>query len=320
MPQTILCIDMGNTKIAASTLECGADPKADAQSQKQKNKWKNYIRKNLPKIHNAKEHVDQLLGLANEVLAGDVPTKIGVSFGRPVDNNQKNLLSHTVAGWDQINLVKILQQKYKCEVAMDNDANVAALGEYFYGDYKGQDLMYITYSTGIGGSLILNGKIWKSWQGLAGEIGHMLVDRNGPRWWGGRRGAIYTIASGTHIAKRALRWIEDEPMDAHILRQKYLQSGQMDAKLVAEAASQGDPVAWDSLEYSAWGLGTGIANTANILNLPLFVIGGSITKAGDKFWDYINQVAQKSKMPEINFEIKKASLGDEAPLWGCLAL
>ncbi|MEI6728291.1 MAG: ROK family protein [bacterium] len=316
MQKISLLIDIGNTKIAASAIT-----HQEVLTNLQTSTWDRYIRRDLPKIDNAIEHLAEIEKLVEEIKGNDQIFNIGISFGGPVSKEGKILLSHSVPGWENIDLAKILSQKYSCKVFMDNDANVAALGEYTFGLEKPRDMMYITYSTGIGGGLIINGKIWTGYQGLAGEIGHMLVDPSGPRWWGDRKGSVYRISSGTYIAKRAQRWLEDEPFEGQILKRMVNNDySKVTAKIVAQAAEQGDTLAWQSLEYSAWAVGTAIANTANILNIPLFVIGGSVVKAGDKFWNHILETAQKSKMPEIEFDIIKAKLGDEAPLWGALAL
>lgn len=320
--QSILCLDIGNTKIASSLIWLASHQDLEKlKTNPELRKWEIYHRVNLQNVQTAKEHLEQILKLVEKTLEGKNPAKIGISFGGPVDNHQRNLLSHIIQGWEEINLVQILSEKYACPVFMDNDANVATLGEFAFGRDRGQDMMYITCSTGIGGGIILNGKLWKGWQGLAGEVGHMLIDPNGPRWWGDRRGAVYTVSSGTYIAKRARRWLEDEPFQGEKMREAI--GGDLEkitAKVVAEAADAGDKLAWESLRYSAWGVGVAIANTANILNLPLFIIGGSLIKSGENFWQHILDTAEKSKMPEVEFEVKKASLGDEAPLWGALVL
>lgn len=91
-------------------------------------------------------------------------------------------------------------------------------------------------------------------------------------------------------------------------------------KVVSEAAAQGDELAQELLERSAWGLGVGIGNVANLINPQLFVLGGSVTKAGERWWKVIHKTARKTALPEVNFEIVPAALGDDAPLWGAVAL
>ncbi len=306
----ILALDIGNTKIAGAVFNQTTDQQVE------------YKRIELPPINNAREHLDEIIKLAKILSSSHKIHAIGVSFGGPVDQNGNVMLSHTIKGWENIDLKLILENNFQCKVIIDNDANSAAFGEYSFGNHNLSDdsMMYITYSTGIGGGFVLNGKLWLGYQGLAGEIGHMLVDPNGPRWWGDRKGAVYRISSGTYIAKRAKRWLDDEPFQGEILRKKVDNKLEnITAKIVAQAADEGDKIAWESLQYSAWGLGIAIANTANLLNLKTIVIGGSVIKAGKKFWNHILETAMKNKMPEIEFEILKANLGDQAPIWGGLS-
>ena len=91
-------------------------------------------------------------------------------------------------------------------------------------------------------------------------------------------------------------------------------------KVVAEAATLGDELAQEVLYRGAWGLGVGIGNVANLVNPQRFVLGGSVTKAGEKWWEVVRKTAQKTALPEVSFDIVPAALGDDAPLWGAVAL
>jgi glucokinase len=306
----ILALDFGNTKLAASTIFEG-----DKQ-------WEKYERVEMDSCTGGEDHLNQMLKLADRILDGRLPDAIGVSFGGPVDfKTGKTLLSHTYKGWEDFPLKEFLEKKYGSKVAVENDANIAALGEYAFGaGRESSSMMFITVSTGVGGGLVLNGEVWQGFQGLAGEIGHMMIDPHGPRWWG-RRGCIYRLSSGTFIARRARRWVQDEPLQGGVLKEMCDNDPyKITSKMVAEAADHGDKLAKEALDVSARALGLGIANTANILNLELFVIGGSVIKAGSRFWSEIVRVANESKMPEIEFKMKRAELGDEAPLWGAMEL
>jgi glucokinase len=91
-------------------------------------------------------------------------------------------------------------------------------------------------------------------------------------------------------------------------------------KIVTDAAIQGDVVAQEILYRGAWGLGVGIGNVANLINPSRFVLGSSVTKAGSKWWEVVQKTARETALPEVNFEIVAAALGDDAPLWGAVAL
>ena len=94
----------------------------------------------------------------------------------------------------------------------------------------------------------------------------------------------------------------------------------MTAQLVSQAALSGDELAWEALEVAAWALGVGIGNAANLINPQCFVLGGGVTKAGERFWAVIQRVSREIAMPDVHFEVLPAALGDDAPLWGAVAL
>jgi glucokinase len=205
---------------------------------------------------------------------------------------------------------------------VDNDANVAALGEHRFGAGKGYDsLLYITVSTGVGGGWILNNRIWHGAESMAGEIGHTVVEPAGPVCTCGKRGCLERLASGLYIAQRAREWLETQPGQGGILRS--LTGDDLEAvtaKLVSQAAAQGDNLAWEALEVAARALGIAIGNAANLINPQRFILGGGVTKAGERFWETIRRVARETAMPEVHFDVVPAALGDDAPLWGAVVL
>ena len=137
---------------------------------------------------------------------------IGVSFGGPVDAARGLVrLSHHVPGWEEIPLADRLQAELGAPAAVDNDANVAALGEWRFGAGQGTaSLLYVTISTGIGGGWVLGGRIWGGADGMAGEIGHMIVRPGGAPCACGRRGCAEAEACGWAIAAKARERLSDE--------------------------------------------------------------------------------------------------------------
>jgi glucokinase len=261
--------------------------------------------------------------LARELLAGERPAAIGVSFGGPTDATTGTVrLSHHVPGWENVPLRAMLEADFGAPASVDNDANVAALGEHRFGAGRGrQGLLYITVSTGVGGGWVLNGQPWRGADGMAGEIGHIVVDPNGPRCLCGKRGCVERLASGPYIAQRAREWLAEQPGRGQVLRG--LVGNDVDkvtAQLISQAAAQGDELAWEALYVAAWGLGVGIGNVANLINPERFILGGGVTKSGDRFWEVVRHVARETALPEVHFDIVPAALGDDAPLWGAVAL
>ena len=309
MTPLLLALDFGGTKQAAALIAAGSSD------------WLAYRRALSPPDANADTDLEIMHSLIGELLAFGKPAAIGVSFGGPVDTASQ-VKSHHVPGWENIPLRELLENKYGIPASVDNDANVAALGEYRFGAGQGiSSLFYITVSTGVGGGWILNGSPWRGVQGMAGEIGHMVVDPSGPICLCGKRGCVERFASGPYIAQRVKEQLQAQPEQGQILRQ--LVDGNLEAIAathVSQAAHEGDSIAVDALTKAGWALGVGIGNVANLINPHRFVLGGGVTKAGSLLWDTVRRVARETALPEVEFDIVLAALRDEAPLWGAVAL
>ncbi len=309
--QTLLILDYGGTKHTAAVVAPG------------ERRWRAYRSILSPPDADAKYDIETMYVLARELLGGTRPTAIGVSFGGPVDAATGLVrLSHHVPGWEHIPLQEILETEFDAPASVDNDANVAALGEHRFGAGRGyEDLLYITVSTGVGGGWILNGQIWHGAEGMAGEIGHTVVDPNGPACTCGKQGCVERLASGLYIAQRAREWLDRQPDRGQILRTLIDDNLEaVTAELVSQAAAQGDDLAWEALEVAGWALGIGIGNAANLVNPQRFILGGGVTKAGKRYWEVVRRVARETAMPEVHFDVVSAALGDDAPLWGAVVL
>jgi glucokinase len=315
----LLALDFGGTKLTAGAVSTSELAAAGERG------WRAYRMVPSPPGSNAQSDLEIMMGLARDLLAtAKAPlAAVGVSFGGPVDAARGLvLLSHHVPGWEEMPLREWLEERLGVPAAVDNDANAGALGEHRFGAGQGYDsLMYITVSTGVGGGWILNGRPWRGADGMAGEIGHVVVDPAGPVCLCGKRGCVERLASGPYIAQRAREWLEAQPDRGRILRA--LAGGDLNAitaKITAQAAAQGDELAWEALEVAAWGLGVGIGNAANLVNPRCFVLGGGVTKAGERFWEVVRRTARQTALPEVHFDLVPAALGDDAPLWGAIAL
>ncbi|NEU74952.1 ROK family protein [Hassallia byssoidea VB512170] len=313
----ILALDFGGTKLAAAIANVGS------------RQWLRCERRFSPRNANASSDLEMMRELIHFLLQSAKPAAIGVSFGGPVDATTGTVrLSHHVCGWENIRLKDLLEAEFGVFVSVDNDANVAALGEHRFGAGQGyESLFYITVSTGVGGGWILNGKPWRGVGGMAGEIGHMVVDPSGPMCLCGKRGCVERLASGVYMARDVREMLENEPQrrrerrEGEILRD--LVGGNLElvtGRVVSEAAGLGDELAEQILYRGAWGLGVGIGNVANLMNPQRFVLGGSVTKAGERWWEVVRKTARETALPEVDLEIVPAALGDDAPLWGAVAL
>ena len=306
-----MALDFGGTKHTAAVLEVGARA------------WRAHRRAFSGEGADAEADLEMMLALAENVLKGVRPEAVGVSFGGPVDFGSGTVrLSHHVPGWEGVPLRALLEKAFDAPATIDNDANAAALGERGYGAGRGADhLLYVTVSTGVCGGWILNGQPWRGAEGMAGEIGHTVVDPAGPRCLCGKQGCVERLASGPYMVQDARRRLRAEGSEGAILLR--LAGGDPEAitgALLSAAAEEGDDVARAILDRGAWALGAGIGNAANLMNPQRVILGGGVTKAGDRWWQTVRRTVAGTVLPEVSVEVVPAGLGDDAPLWGAAML
>lgn len=306
-----MALDFGGTKLAAAVAGPG------------ERRFRRKASLLSPPEKNAATDRELMLGLAREVLGGGRPAAVGVSFGGPVWAEEgRVVVSHHVPGWEAFPLRKWLEEHFGVPAAVENDANAAALGEWRFGAGQGcQSLFYITVSTGIGGGWVFEGEVYHGADGLAGEIGHMTIQPGGPVCTCGRRGCLEALASGPAIAHVARERLSAEPGVGPILRRLVGEDlAAITAQEVARAAEVGDSLALEVLREAAEALGQGIACAIALMNPERVVVGGGVTKAGDRYLGWVREAAKKNVLPEVRVEIVRATLEDEAPLWGAVAL
>jgi glucokinase len=224
--------------------------------------------------------------------------------------------------WRNVPVREILQENMKMPVLVDNDANLAALGEHKFGAGAGvQNMVYVTVSTGIGGGLIQNGEVYHGVSGTAGELGHMVIDPAGPLCGCGRRGCLEALASGTAMAVRARELVAAGSGKA-ILREAGGRAGDIDARSVAAAAAGGDGEAGEILREAGRALGMGLANVVNLINPAMVVLGGGAMNVGPLLWDAMLQELKVRAMAGalVNLRVVPASLGQRSGLMGAVAL
>ena len=306
-----LALDFGGTKLTAATRR-GAEPA-----------WLAHARRASPVGGSAADDWRLMGALADEVLAGEQPAGIGVSFGGPVDfRSGLVVLSHHVPGWERTPLAQRLAARYGAPALVDNDANAAALGEQRLGAGRGRaHLLYVTVSTGVGGGWVLDGRPWRGSGGLAGEIGHTVVDPRGPRCLCGKRGCVERLASGPYMAADAAAALGADAGAGPLLWKACGgDPARIDGRLVAECAAAGDPLARRLLLRGARALGVGLGNAANVVDPGLIVLGGGVTGAGPLWWDAVRAAARATALPEVALAVVPALLGADAPLWGAALL
>lgn len=313
MDELLLALDYGGTKHAAAVLRRGDTT------------WAAQARVTCPPGADATYDQTAVLRMARELLtqARGRLVAIGVSFGGPVDAKRGLVrLSHHVPGWEDTPLADKLAAELGAPVSVDNDANVAALGEWRFGAGQGCDsLLYVTVSTGVGGGWVLGGRIWSGADGMAGEIGHTAVRQGGMPCVCGKRGCVEAEACGPAIARKAVALLAADAQGGRILRG--LAGGQPEAvtaELVGRAAAQGDALALHALQDAAAALGDGIGTAINLMNPERVVLGGGVIKAGAAWWSTVRAAARATVLPQTRVDIRPAGMSDDAPLWGAAAL
>ncbi len=221
-------------------------------------------------------------------------------------------------GWGRVDVAKELGEKTGLKVRVGNDANVAALGEMWQGGGKGyKNVIMITLGTGVGGGIIIDGKIINGSNGAGGEIGHVFVDEAEEEKCGcGKCGCLEQYASATGIVRLAKRALAADGRDSALRSVENLS-----AKAVADAAKAGDALALEVLEKMGKILGTALANAACIVDPEVFVIGGGVSKAGTIITEvirkyYIERAFQSCR----NADFALAQLGNDAGVYGCVYL
>ena len=223
----------------------------------------------------------------------------------------------TLPDWE-IPLRDRLERRTGKNVIVGNDASVAAIAEWQYGAGQGtRDLIYITVSTGIGGAILVDGRLLLGRDGAAGEIGHMTVEAGGPVCVCGNPGYLEALASGTAIARMAREQLEAGADTA--LR---LAGSPVAAADVVGAAQAGDRVAREIMGLAARALGIGVASLINLFNPEIVVIGGGVAQAGPLLLEPMQAVAMQRSLPSAgrNVRFVLAQFGDDAGLIGALVL
>lgn len=248
----------------------------------------------------------------------DAADVIGVGIGVPGPVDSKGVIYKAAnLGWDVFNVSDTLSELVGFPVKTGNDANVAALGEMWMGGGKGYDsLVMVTLGTGVGGGVIIEGKLVAGSVGAGGEIGHIRIDDNETESCGcGNKGCLEQYTSATGVVRLANRRLAKDGK-ASVLRGKTV-----DCKAVWDAVKEGDELAIEVAEEFGWILGKGLATIACVVNPEAFVIGGGVSKAGTIILDYIKKNYDEMAFRGCkNAEFCLATLGNDAGIYGAAKL
>jgi glucokinase len=249
----------------------------------------------------------------------------GVGLGIPVtmDRRTGEAVYSTHLPIAGMPFAAVMSERLGLPVAVDNDANCAVLAEARHGAAQGaQDVVMLTLGTGIGGGLILGGRLQRGWVGAGGEFGHMVIDMDGPPCQGNcpNRGCLEVMASGSALVREAALRVgrrPDTPL-GHALEEGRALTG----PLVTELAHDGDPVALDAMETVGRALGVGLSSIVNMLNPEAIVIGGGVIAAGEMLLGPARrEMMARALVPARDtVQVVAAAFGDEAGMIGAALL
>ena len=202
--------------------------------------------------------------------------RIGISCGGPLDSKKGMIYSPpNLPGWDNVPVTRIFSEEFGVEAALQNDANACALAEWLMGAGRGtSNMIFLTFGTGMGGGLILNGRLYSGTNDLGGEVGHIRLAETGPVGFG-KAGSFEGYCSGGGIAQMARSIVSDKlnNNEAVSFCPSIERVSEIDTKMVARAAVAGDPLAMEIIRIAAEYLGRGLSILIDILNPECIVIG-----------------------------------------------
>jgi glucokinase len=254
--------------------------------------------------------VDRIAAMIDKVIAQTMAETgasrsafIGVGMGSPGPlNRDKGIVIITPnLGWKNFPLRDEIASRVKLEATLDNDANCATLGEFWCGAAKGgRNVIGMTLGTGIGGGLILEGKLFHGASDVAGEIGHTTIDSTGRRCKCGNYGCLEAYASGPAIAERAREALRGDEGESILVGMVEGDARKITAATVYEAAKRGDITAREVVRETARFLGAGVANLLNIFNPDTVVLAGGVTQAGDALFQPLRaEVKRRAFKPAV---------------------
>lgn len=249
---------------------------------------------------------------------------IGISCGGPLDSKTGVIMSPpNLPGWNNIPIVKIISEEFGVKTAVHNDANACALAEWKFGAGKGtRNMVFMTFGTGLGAGLVIDGKLYTGTNDNAGELGHIRLAEYGPVGYG-KAGSFEGFCSGGGIRQLAQSLVREKlQMGTSV---SWCPDGDVEkitAKTVAQAARAGDPLAGEIYRISARQLGMGLSIVIDILNPEKIVIGSIYARNEDIFKPLMEEILEKEALPLANkvCEVVPAALGESIGDYAALSI
>lgn len=305
----VVGIDLGGTKI------CGALADLDGNILSQCTIPTNAFEGEAAVLNRIIEVIETVMKEAGKY--EDVIKAIGIGSPGPLDAKKGVIITTPNLPFNNFNLITPIKDRFNIPTYLDNDANVAAIGEFMLGAGKGtESMVYVTVSTGVGGGAILNGRVYRGNTSNALEIGHTTVLPDGPRCNCGNYGCVEALASGTAIGRQGKEAVA-QGLETSLKSYENITSYE-----VFKEAEKGDKVAKDILERSLTFLGIGIANIITSFDPEMVIIGGGVSQAGDIVFDKVREVVNMRcfKAMAEGCRILPAALGTKAGVMGAVAL
>lgn len=308
----ILGIDIGGTKCAVVTGEWNSEKIT-------------LLKKSVCKTElniSAEEMLLRIFDMAEGILTKK-PDAIGISCGGPLDSSKGVIMSPpNLPGWDNVEIVRLTEERFGAPTKLQNDANACAMAEWKFGAGKGcENIVFMTFGTGLGAGLILGGRLYEGSNGNAGEVGHIRLDADGPIGYG-KRGSFEGFCSGGGIARLGIEMAHEAQKDG--ISPAYFKDGDegsVTAKAIAEAAESGDITAIEVYKKSGKYLGKGLSVIIDILNPERIIIGGVYARSGHLLWESAKEELTREALGESLgcCSVVSAALGEEIGDYAALA-
>ena len=291
-------VDIGGTKIAVGVVDDNGKVLARAETPTDPDNYAAGLDEIVRRLRDTEKN------------SGAKLRGIGIGSTGPIDPIRGEFGDvDFLPGWRGKSLVRDLEDRFKLRAALENDGDAAALAEAGWGAGRNRTrLIYITVGTGIGGGIIVDGKLYRGVDGAHPEVGHQVIDPAGPQCSCGFRGCWESLAAGPAM----VAWIESHAPRGYLHRQG------ITAKRICELAQEGDETALQAVEHEALYLGLGLANLINLFTPDAIVLSGSVMKSAPLFLDRIREVIKSGCrfVPAEKTELTLASLGDDTNLIG----
>jgi glucokinase len=308
MSRLAIAIDLGGTRIRAALVDRKGLLRARAETPTSADAGPEIV---VDRIHHTATLV--AAGVARDDLVG-----VGICAPGPLDAERGvALATPTIAGFIDLPLTAMIEEKFGLPVRLENDGIAAALGEWRFGAGAGrQNLVYVTVSTGIGGGVVADGRVVRGRRGMAGHVGHMTIVRDGTVCSCGAKGCWEAYASGTAFARRAGLRAAKSPSTA-----LGANGAVIDGPAVFDAASNGDALARELVSEEADLLGVGIANLLHLYSPDVVVVGGGLSNGFDLLHPGVAARVKAAAMaPFRDTPIVRAGLGNDSGLVGASTL